>query len=332
MTPFAVEVWRGPRVESRHRVDAVVVDAAGAVRLAIGEIDRPIYPRSAIKPFQALALLETGAADAFAVDDAELALACASHSGETFHVERVDGWLARLGLRDADLACGPHPPIADGAAAALLAAGRTSRRAHNNCSGKHAGMLTVCRHMGWPTRGYERMEHPLQRRIAEDLAALIGIERLEDPGVDGCSLPAHVMPLRGLALAAARLADPSALSDGRAAALRRISEAMRAHPDLVAGTGRACTVLMRALPEVILKTGAEGVFMAALPSRGLGLALKAEDGAGRAAEMALTALLDRLEAVPEAARDGIGRIAAPTIRDANGREVGRIAVVAGWPP
>ena len=223
MGEVAVEVVRGGRVESRHRVDACVVDATGATILAVGPVDVPVYPRSAVKPFQALPLVESGVADAFGVSDEELALACASHGGEPMHVERVAAWLARLGLQESDLACGPHPPL-NAAAAAMLAEGRRPTRLHNNCSGKHTGMLAACLHQGWPTAGYARPDHPLQRAIARELADLAGLSELAAPGTDGCSLPAFAMPLRALALAAARLATVAR------PALGRVGRAMRAHP------------------------------------------------------------------------------------------------------
>lgn len=329
----AVEVWRGGRVESRHRVRACVVgaDRGAPPLLAMGDLDAPVYPRSAVKPFQALPLLESGAAEAFAVTDEEVALACASHGGEPAHVERVAAWLARLGLEEHHLACGPHPPMHPPSAAALAASGGRPTRLHNNCSGKHTGMLAACLHLGYPVEGYADPSHPLQRRIAASLAELAGLPGLEAPGTDGCSLPAHAMPLRALATAAARLAAPDDLAPERAAALRRAGHAMRAHPDLVAGTGRLCTALMRHAPDVVAKTGAEGVFLAAVPSRGLGVALKAEDGATRAAEVALLALLDHLGAIPPESRDALAPFARPRLRDYNGIEVGEVRPAPGWP-
>ncbi len=324
MGKVAVEVVRGGRVESRHRVDACVVDASGHLRLALGDIDEAVYPRSAIKPFQALALVETGAADALGVSEAELALACASHGGEPIHVESVAAWLARLGLGERHLACGPHPPMHATSAAALLARGERPTRLHNNCSGKHTGLLAACLHQGWPVDGYAKPEHPVQRHIAAALARAADLPDVEAPGIDGCSLPAFVMPLRSLAVAAARLASGTG-------ALDRIGRAMRAHPELVAGTGRLCTTLMRTAPEVIAKTGAEGVFLAAVPSQGLGIALKARDGAARAAEVALLALLDHLALIPAAAATALAPFGHPILRDWNGAAAGEVRPAAGWP-
>lgn len=330
-TPVAVEVWRGSRVESRHCVRACVADAAGGVVLGLGDLDEPVFPRSAVKPFQALALVESGAADAFAVSEAELALACASHGGEPAHVALVEGWLARLGLDEAALACGPHAPLHPASAAALARQGAAARRVHNNCSGKHAGMLAAALQLKAATHGYERPEHPVQRHVAAALAALAGLAALPAPGTDGCGLPNHPLPLRALARAAARLADPSGLAPGRAAALERVGAAMMAQPFLVAGTGRCCTALMQAVPGLVAKTGAEGVYLAASRRLGLGIVVKAEDGATRAAEVALLALLRRLGALGETLPTTLERFERPRLRNFAGEEVGQVAPAPGWP-
>lgn len=330
-TPVAVEVWRNGRVESRHRVRVCVADVTGRPLLALGDIDEPVFPRSAIKPFQALALVESGAADAADVSGPELALACASHGGEPQHVALVEGWLARLGLDESALACGPHPPSHAPSAAALVRAGLAPRRVHNNCSGKHTGMLAAALQLGATTRGYEDPGHAVQRHVQAALAALGGLDRLPEPGIDGCSLPNHPMPLRALAQAAAHLADPSRLEPQRRRALERIALAMSAHPFFVAGSGRCCTAVMQALPEVIAKTGAEGVYLGAIRSHGVGVVVKAEDGATRAAEMAFLALLDHLGAIDDGARGMLERFLRPKLRNFAGSEVGRIVPATGWP-
>ncbi len=326
-----VLVWRGGRIESRHRVSACVSDAAGGVVLGVGDLEQRVFPRSAIKPFQALPLVESGAADTFGVGEEELALACASHGGEPMHVERVLAWLQRLGLGPEALACGPHPPSFKPAADALIRAGRGPGRVHNNCSGKHTGMLTAALHLGVPTEGYEQPGHPVQQAVAQALRDLTGLEDLEAPGIDGCGVPSWAIPLRALARAFTCFADQRSLPPGRAAAAERIGRAMRRHPELVAGTGRCCTALMRALPQVVAKTGAEGVYAAALPERGLGVALKVEDGAGRAAEVAIIATLAGLGEVGAAAAEALMPFARPTLRNYTDQVVGRIAPVDGWP-
>jgi L-asparaginase II len=324
-------VWRGGRIESRHRISLAVVDPEGSPIMRIGDVDTPVFPRSAAKPLQALPLVESGAADTFGVSQEELALACASHGGEPMHVERVAAWLARLGRVPDELACGPHPPSHKPSADRLVRAGQSPSRLHNNCSGKHTGMLTLTLHLNAPTDGYEAPDHPVQRTIAATIGELCDLPGLERPGIDGCSLPNWPIPLRNLALAMARLGHPEALPPPRREAARRITAAMRGHPELVAGTGRCCTAVMQALPTLVVKTGAEGVFVAIIPHRRLGVALKAEDGAGRAAEVALLAVLQALGEIDAAAARRLGEFARPAIRNHAGLEVGRIAPAEGWP-
>ncbi len=321
-TPIAVEVRRGGTVESRHRVAAAVVGADGVVQLRVGDVGVPVFPRSALKPLQALPLVETGAADACAVTTEELALACASHGGEPMHVDRVRAWLERLGLGVDDLECGAHAPAYAPAAADLVVRGEPCTALHNNCSGKHTGMLTTARLLGEPTRGYLAVDHPVQRRIRQTLEDLAQV-KLAEPGIDGCGVPNWPLGLEALARAMAR-----SLERGEGAA--RVRRAMRAHPELVAGTGRLCTALMRAVDGIVAKTGAEGVFVALLPERGVALALKAEDGAGRAAEVALLALLGELLPNEPGLAD-LDTYARPVLKNVAGREVGHLRPVPGWP-
>ena len=327
----AVLVWRGERIESRHRVAFAVADAAGALVHGGGDLSEAVFPRSAVKPLQALAVLESGAADRFALTPVEVALACASHNGEPSHVSAVAAWLCRLGLKPDALECGVHPPSYDPAAEALARRGEPPSPLHNNCSGKHAGMLTLACHLGVPTGGYALPGHPVQQRIAAILAEMADAGPLPEPAIDGCSVPTFPLTLPQLATAMARLADPGRLRPELATACRRVQSAMREHPDLVAGTGRACTAIMTALPDVLVKTGAEGVYAAALPSRGFGMALKVEDGSGRAAPVALLALLDALGAIDEPARATLDEIARPKLRNHRGLLVGRIGPAPGWP-
>ncbi len=293
--PILVEVTRGALVESIHRGAIAIANAAGTLVQTLGDVETPVYPRSSLKPIQALPLVESGAAEAFKLSDDEIALACASHSGEPMHTTRVAAWLERIGCGDADLACGAHPARYAPVREAMLCGGETPTRIHNNCSGKHAGFLTLARHLGAPTAGYERHDHPVQQAVAKALADLAGIDADMPWGVDGCAAPNFALPLSGFARALAKLADPSALPAPRADAARRIIAAMTAHPELVSGTGRSCAVLMRAgKGRVAVKTGAEGVFAAIIPEAGLGIALKIDDGATRASETAIAALLEKL--------------------------------------
>lgn len=330
MLPVAVEVWRGERVESRHRATLALVDRSGRVVAAVGEPDQPVFPRSAIKPLQALPLVESGAADAAGLGQRELALACASHGGEPVHVGLVEAWLGRLGVGEDALACGPHPPLHGPSAEALWAAGERPGRRHNNCSGKHAGMLTLARHLGAPEAGYERPDHPVQRAIRAALDELTDGAPLDPPAIDGCGVPTWALPLRALALGFARLATPDGLAPARAAAARRLTLAMIREPLLVAGSGRLCTALLELGGGLVAKTGAEGVYAAALPGSGLGLAIKVEDGATRAAEVALLAVLFELGWLPPSACRDLARFARPILRNHAGAEVGRIQPAPSW--
>lgn len=324
-------VYRGDTVESRHRITFAIADASGAILHQRGKIERAVFPRSAIKMLQAIPLVETGAADFFRLSPAELALACASHGGEPRHVDTVAAWLARLGFSSDDLECGAHAPSHAPSARALTGAGLAPDKRHNNCSGKHAGMLTLARHLGFETRGYIQPDHPVQKVIGETLSAMTGVSPLPTPAIDGCGIPTFAIPLKSLAQAMAKFAASDGLGSAQRDACRRLATSMGEHPGMVAGEGRACTLIMEALPGVIVKTGAEGVFTAALPARGLGLALKVEDGATRASEVAVMALLERLGAVDEAARDRLKTIARPTLRNHAGTVVGRIEPEPDWP-
>jgi L-asparaginase II len=292
--PILVEVTRGDRVESSHRGAVAIVDGTGAIRAALGDIEAPVYPRSALKPIQALALTESGAADAFGLDDEHIALACASHSGELMHTARVAAWLKRLGLSESDLACGPHAVRYEPEWRAMIARGDQPTRIHNNCSGKHAGFLTVAQHWGIATRGYEQIEHPVQQMVLATLHELSGVLQISW-GVDGCAVPNFVLPLSGFALALAKFASPDGLALPRATAMNRIVSAMTHYPELVSGTGRTCSILMRSCRgRAAVKTGAEGVYAAVVPALGLGVAVKIDDGAGRAAETVIASVLHSL--------------------------------------
>lgn len=301
--PILVEVTRGDAVESVHRGAACVVDAEGRVVAAWGDVAAEVCPRSAVKPMQALPLVETGAAEAFAVTDEELALACASHSGEPEHVRRVALWLARLGRGEADLACGSHAPLHVPSAEALLRAGGRPCPLHNNCSGKHAGFLCLAAHLGADARDYVAPAHAVQRAALAAVGDMAGIDLARARLVrDGCSAPNLFLPLSALALAWARLGAPDRLPPRRAAAARRIVRAMKAHPALVSGSGRPCLTLSQSMAGGgVAKVGAEGVYAACLPERGLGLAVKIDDGAGRAAAPALAAILRGLGAFADPA-------------------------------
>lgn len=332
VNPVLVEVTRGDSVESVHRGAAAVVSADGRLLAAWGDIDAPVYPRSSIKPLQALALLETGAAEHFGVTIAELAIACGSHSGEPVHVQTVSTWLRRLGLGADALSCGPHPPIDEAASRALFLAGEMPSRLHNNCSGKHAGFLTVARHLGVPLAGYGEVGHPVQQRIIATLSALTGIDVGRVPiGIDGCGVPTFALPLARLALAFARFGAPAVLPEARAAAARRLGAAMVACPSLVGGTRRFDTQVIAASGgAVLVKGGAEGVAAAAVPSLSQGIAIKIDDGGKRGTETAMAALLTYLAPLNERAAGVVeGFLSAPIV-NTQGRTVGRCRPAAQW--
>ena len=313
--PILVEVTREPLTESVHRGAFAVADAKGGLKLFAGDVDRPIFPRSSLKPVQAVPLIETGAADAFGVSDEELALACASHSGEPMHTTRVAAWQDRIGCSVADLACGPHRPVHDKTATEMIANGERWTSLHNNCSGKHTGFMTLARHLQAPVKGYQLVDHPSQRLVEQTLKEMAGVSGDMPYGVDGCTVPNFALPLKALARVMAQFADPSNLSPPRRQATNRVVRAMTAHPELVAGTGRACTNLMRQARGIITKTGAEGVYIAIIPRLGLGVALKIDDGASRASETAIAALLIALGALPdEGAAAGLARAPVPNTR------------------
>ena len=325
-SPLTVNVTRGDMVESRHLVNAVVTDATGKVVNSWGEIEEPVYLRSAIKPVQAIPLIESGAADAFSLSDKELSLACASHTGETVHVVTVTAWLDRIGLSVDDLECGSHWPTYRPAERALAAAGETPTPAHNNCSGKHTGFLSTSLHLKEDYKGYIRLEHPVQQRIKKILEDFTDLDLSRAPvGIDGCSIPTLGIPLKNAAMAIARFADPHQLGEERFAACKRLQTAIAKAPEMIAGSDRLCTALNGSADgAVIAKTGAEGVYLAALPALGLGIAVKTVDGTTRGTEVALGAILQDLGVMTEKMHREMDQFVLPDLKNWNGFEVGSI--------
>ncbi|MFT3972223.1 MAG: asparaginase [Amaricoccus sp.] len=320
------EVLRGDRVESRHRGHALVCDARGEVVAAWGNPDEPVFPRSSCKMLQALPLVESGAAAGLSTE--RLALACASHSGAGMHVTRVADWLGALGLGERDLRCGSQVPDDAAERHRLRDAGESPCQLHNNCSGKHAGFLMLNRHLGGGPE-YVEFDHPVQLAARNAFEEMCGAP-IRGWGVDGCSAPAFETTLRGLGTAMARMADPRGLGAARGEAARRLVAAMAEHPLLVAGEGRACSELMAAMPGgVAVKTGAEAVYVAILPGRGLGVALKVEDGGTRGSECAIAALLVRLGALDAGHPAARARLAAP-ILSRRGAGIGMIRPAAAF--
>jgi len=344
MNPVLVEATRGGVRESAHSGAVAVVDARGGVVVSLGDIDRPVFPRSAIKVLQALPLVASGAADRLGLDDEELAVACASHGGEPKHVEVVQRLLAKAGL-DADaLECGTQWPYRETVQREMAAAGRKPSALTNNCSGKHAGFLglacLMCEGSGGRggggidlrqyAKGYVGPEHPVMREVtaAVGAATRCDLDRATR-GTDGCSIPTYAIPLRQLALAFARVATGDGLSPEHGRAASRLRAAVARHPFLVAGTGRFDTHVMERLGErVFCKVGAEGVYCAALPGRGLGVAIKVDDGQARGAEVVMAAVIEALvEIKEEGDRRFVAALSDVAMKNWNGIEVGRLRAV-----
>ena len=327
--PVVVELRRGSLVESRHRGSIAVVDAEGSLVLALGDVDALVYPRSAVKAMQALVLMEAGAVDRFELRDEALALACASHGGEPGHVAVAEQMLAAADLNASALECGVHWPSHAPSAQALARSGQSASALHNNCSGKHAGFICAARVLGVDHRGYTDPAHPVQRAVKAVLQDLTGVGIPDEHrAIDGCSVPTWAIPLKALARGFARFGSGKGMTSGRARAAQRLRRVCAANPWHVAGTGRFCTAVMEQFGErVFVKTGAEGVFCGALPELGLGVAVKVDDGAARASEVAMAGVIERFLPLGDKDRAALGRLLHPTLRNWNGIEVGKIVPV-----
>ncbi|HEY3118885.1 MAG TPA: asparaginase [Chloroflexota bacterium] len=313
---------RGTILESVHYGSIAVVDAGGKLVVAAGDVERITTLRSAAKPFQAMAVVESGAADRFNATEAELAIMAGSHSGEPRHVESVLKMLARADLAPEDLQCGTQLPLHEPTRKALVATGLEPSPLHHNCSGKHCGMLWACVYRGWDVRTYRRPDHPLQRAIQGLMADMAGspVDRIV-VAIDGCGVPAFGMPLRAMGTAFARLA--SGIPSEHRESANRIVAAMVAHPEMVGGEGRLDTDLMRqGAGRILAKAGAEACHGAALLDRGLGIALKIEDGGARAAPLALIETLRQLDALADADLESLSSYARPAVRNYRGEIVG----------
>jgi L-asparaginase II len=327
-----VEVTRNNTVESRHFGAAVVCDFKGNVVESWGDIESLVFPRSALKPMLAIHLVESGASERYTLKDAELSLACSSHQGEQMHQDLVASWLNRLGLTEDHLACGPVLPEHTESAHQLLAAGQQGCRLHHNCSGKHTGFLTTALHLDMPLDNYHLLEHPLQQESLDTLSDLADIDLKQYPmGIDGCGLPAPTMPLLQLGRTMARFAKPIDLSAYRTQAIYRLHEAIANEPLYIAGHGSVVSELNEVTKGAVLaKTGAEGVLTAALPERGLGIALKIADGSNRARSVALLAILNHLGALSDEERHELQAHISPTLVNSRGQAVGEIRPAASW--
>jgi L-asparaginase II len=309
-------------VESRHRVHVAVRDARGGVVADHGWVDVPTFYRSAAKPMQALPLVEEGVADRFGLTDAELALCCASHQGEPRHVEGARSILEKAGASEDLLRCGPHAPYSAAAARALSERGERPARIHNNCSGKHAGMIALAIGMGWDPVDYHRAGHPVQERMIDEVVRWSGMERETIPlGVDGCGVVCFAAPLDVMASSFAAFSNAADRGEGPA----RVVEAMTAHPFMVGGTDRTCTDVMEVAGDrVFVKLGAEGVYGGGLRGLGIGFALKVEDGGRRAVEVALLRLLECLGVLEDDEAERLGTHGNPVVRNTLGEAVGEV--------
>jgi len=327
-----VEVTRNETVESQHFGAAVVCDVKGEVVESWGDIDKLIFPRSALKPMLAIHLIESGASEHYGLNDAQLSLACSSHQGEEIHQNLVESWLNHLGLTEEALACGPVLPEDTERAHQILTSGQKGCRIHHNCSGKHTGFLTTALHLGMPLENYHLLEHPLQQISLDILSDLAGIDLRQYPmGIDGCGLPAPTMPLQKLGHVMARFANPVDLSEKRATAIYRLQQAITNEPLYIAGRGTLVSELNEVTKGAVLaKTGAEGVIVASLPKRGLGVAVKIADGSARARSVALLAILDHIGALSDEDKIKLHKHISPAIINSRGLLVGEVRVAKSW--
>ncbi len=340
----AVTTWRGDALENSHRAHIAVVDAGGRLLAGFGDPRRITLARSAAKPAQALAVVETGALERFGFDEGDLALMCASHSSEPRHVERARAMLARLGASEDDLRCGPHTPISDAVWRDWIRRGIEPTAVCSNCSGKHAGMLAGARALGTALANYHLDTHPMQQRVKRVMAEVCDLpEDAVGWGVDGCNLPTPAFPLDRLALIYTKLADAAdavaarpAAAEPRVAALARLYHAMTRHPELVAGEGRFCTGLMQAFDGALVgKLGADGCYGVGIragdatrrlgAAGAIGFAVKVEDGNVGVLAMIVCEVLARLEIGTAEQRDALASFHRPPMRNTRGVETGRVA-------
>lgn len=329
MADRAVEIYRGDKVESVAYADVAVVDSLGHIQYWLGDPHRETFWRSSAKPFQAMPLIQSGAIEAFNLTPKEVAMTCASHGGEAQHVELVMGILAKIEARQEDLICGIHMPSHRETAERMLAEGKTAEIVHNNCSGKHSGMLTLARMLKAPLKGYQLPEHPVQQKILQNVALMTGATPSSlYTGVDGCGVPTFYLSLARMAYAYARLVDPRGLDSEPQGAAMIIAEAMRTYPELVSGTGRLEVTLAEATGHrLVSKGGAEAVFCIGIPERGLGLAVKIQDGTSRTIGTVVAAVLAEIGVLTDSEIQKLAPVIQPIIKNHAGREVGAMRPV-----
>ncbi len=325
MAQRAIEIWRGEKIESVAYADVAVVDSLGQMQYWLGDPSRETFWRSSAKPFQAMPLMESGAVETFGLNPREIAITCASHGGEDQHVELVEGLLAKIHASPQDLICGVHAPSHADTRDRMLAGGVSPSVVHNNCSGKHTGMLALARMLRAPLEGYQLSNHPVQRTILEHVAMMCGIASPQAiyTGIDGCGVPTFYLPLERMAYAYARLVDPRGLDVTSQGAAMLISEAIRTYPDIISGTGRLEVTLAEAAGHrLVSKGGAEAVFCLGIPERGLGVAVKMADGMSRTIGPLVSAVLAEIGVLNDQEIQTLAPIINPVIKNHAGREVG----------
>jgi len=332
VNPVLVNLWRGNAIETRHRGSVAVVQSDGQLLLSMGDVLHHTFPRSSIKFIQAIPFVESGAVEHFALQDEHIALSCASHNGESAHVDRVVDWLSTIGCNDNTLECGASMPMHQPTQYEMLDRGEGPTRAHHNCSGKHLGLLSTCTHYGENTSNYRLYNHTAQQRWFDVLESMSNARVQQLPwGYDGCGIPCIALPLHRIALSMARFADAKGQNSDRANAIARIQAAVTAHPYLVAGKERLCTDLMQLLaPKVLAKVGAEGCYTACIPEFGIGIALKIDDGNDRAARIALGAVLQKLGAMDSNIALELEEHLNPTLTNSRGDSIGRAEASSDW--
>jgi len=321
-----VDVCRGGRVESSHYGHIAVVNSYGELLYSLGDPNRLTYARSSAKPLQTIPVFETGAADSYELSGADISLCCASHSGEAQHTDRVLAILKRAGIEDSCLKCGTHIPHAHDTYKNLIASGKELTSLYSNCSGKHTGMLVTAKHMGESLEDYYQPSHPVQQRILKVISEVADypIERIE-LGTDGCGVPVHALPLERWAYAFARLTRPDSLGEKRAKIVNRITTAMMEFPEMVGGTGRFCTDFMKvANPRLFGKAGAEAVYLIGDKETGVGIAIKIEDGNGRATYPAAVETLRQLGFLDEDQLNNLKQHYHPVLKNARQEEIGEL--------
>lgn len=292
-----VDVTRGPIIESSHGGVFAVVDEKGKTIMSGGNIDQVTYFRSAAKPMQAVPIIESGAVERFSLNQQDLAIFTASHSGEDEHRETVYTLLNKIGLNLSYLKCGTHLPLHRSTAKLLQEKGLKPDVLHCSCSGKHSAMLTLAQQKGWNIEGYYNIDHPVQQKILETVSQISGVDKADVViGIDGCGVPVFGIPVYNMALAYARFVKPTDLDLLRQQACNKLSNAMVSYPQLVAGTGRFCNELMKITKgKIVAKDGNEGVFCLGIPAKGWGMAVKIEDGHVRALAPAVIGILEQLD-------------------------------------